>query len=178
MRRRWQASLSARPAGLKAPTTRCSLGHCCQSSCHPCIAPPWGELLSVNLETGITNWRRPLGLLDKLMRMPLPLNWGTPMSGGPIVTDGGLVFIGATADERFRALDVATGEELWVVATPTSSMATPMTYTVDGRQFVVIASAGTPGCMGVVSMITLLPTHYRNSFTQGTNHHGFGAICK
>jgi quinoprotein glucose dehydrogenase len=108
----------------------------------PCIAPPWGELLSVNLETGVTNWRRPLGLLDKLMRMPLPLNWGTPMSGGPIVTDGGLVFIGATADERFRALDVDTGEELWVVETPTSSMATPMTYTVDGRQFVVIASGG------------------------------------
>ena len=108
----------------------------------PCIAPPWGELMSVNLATGVTNWRRPLGLLDKLMRMPLPLNWGTPMSGGPIVTDGGLIFIGATADERFRALDADTGEELWVVETPTSSMATPMTYAIDGRQFVVIASGG------------------------------------
>jgi quinoprotein glucose dehydrogenase len=108
----------------------------------PCIAPPWGELLSVNLATGETNWRRPLGLLDKLMRMPLPLEWGTPMSGGPIVTDGGLIFIGATADERFRALDIATGEELWVTETPSSSMATPMTYEIDGRQFVVIASGG------------------------------------
>jgi quinoprotein glucose dehydrogenase len=108
----------------------------------PCVEPPWGELASINLATGKTNWRRPLGLLDKLMRMPLPLEWGTPMAGGPIATDGGLIFIGATADERFRALDIATGEELWVVATPTSSMATPMTYEIEGRQFVVIASGG------------------------------------
>ena len=64
------------------------------------------------------------------------------MSGGPILTEGGLIFIGATADERFRALDVDTGEELWVVETPTSSMSIPMTYEIDGRQFVVIASGG------------------------------------
>ncbi|MDB4307666.1 pyrroloquinoline quinone-dependent dehydrogenase [Gammaproteobacteria bacterium] len=108
----------------------------------PCVAPPWGELMSVNLVTGETNWRRPLGVLDKLMPLPLPLEWGTPMSGGPIVTDGGLVFIGATADERFRALDAETGETLWEVETPTSSMATPMTYEIDGRQYVVIASGG------------------------------------
>lgn len=108
----------------------------------PCIAPPWAELMSVNLVSGETHWRRPLGVLDKLMPFPLPLEWGTPMSGGPIVTDGGLIFIGATADERFRALDVATGKTLWEVATPTSSMATPMTYEVRGRQYVVIASGG------------------------------------
>jgi quinoprotein glucose dehydrogenase len=108
----------------------------------PCAAPPWGELVSVNLATGKENWRRPLGLLDKLMRMPLPLEWGTPMSGGPVVTGSGLIFIGATADERFRALDLRTGETLWTVETPTSSMATPMTYEVDGRQYVVIASGG------------------------------------
>lgn len=108
----------------------------------PCIAPPWAELMSINLVSGETHWRRPLGVLDKLMPLPLPLEWGTPMSGGPIVTDGGLVFIGATADERFRALDVDTGETLWEVHTPTSSMATPMTYEIDGRQYVVIASGG------------------------------------
>ncbi|MEJ2137880.1 MAG: pyrroloquinoline quinone-dependent dehydrogenase [Gammaproteobacteria bacterium] len=108
----------------------------------PCIAPPWAEMLSVNLVSGEINWRRPLGVLDGLMPFPLPLEWGTPMSGGPIVTDGGLVFVGATADERFRALDVETGETLWEVRTPTSSMATPMTYEVNGRQYVVIASGG------------------------------------
>jgi quinoprotein glucose dehydrogenase len=108
----------------------------------PCVAPPWGELASVNLATGKTNWRRPFGLLDKLMRMPLPLEWGTPMSGGPIATKSGLVFIGATTDERFRALDIDTGEELWVAELPTSAMAIPMTYEIDGRQFVVIAAGG------------------------------------
>ena len=108
----------------------------------PCVAPPWGELLSFNVVSGAVNWRRTLGLLDGLMPFPLPLEWGTPMSGGPIVTDGGLIFIGATADERFRALDVDTGDELWVARTPTSSMAIPMTYEVDGRQYVVIASGG------------------------------------
>jgi quinoprotein glucose dehydrogenase len=108
----------------------------------PCVAPPWGELMSVNIVSGAVNWRRNLGLLDGLMPFPLPLDWGTPMSGGPIVTASGLVFIGATADERFRALDAETGEELWVTRTPTSSMAIPMTYEIDGRQYVVIASGG------------------------------------
>jgi len=108
----------------------------------PCVAPPWGELMSVNLADGAVNWRRPLGLLDKLMPFPLPLDWGTPMSGGPILTRSGIVFIGATADERFRALDMETGEELWSAFTPTAAMATPMTYVVDGRQYVVVTAGG------------------------------------
>ena len=62
--------------------------------------------------------------------------------GGPIVTAGGLIFIGATADEKFRAFDLDTGEELWTVTIPTAAMATPMTYQVDGRQFVVVAAGG------------------------------------
>jgi quinoprotein glucose dehydrogenase len=81
-------------------------------------------------------------VLDKLIRLPIPLAWGTPLSGGPIVTASGLAFIGATMDERFRAFDVHTGQELWETATPTASMATPMTYEIEGRQFVVIASGG------------------------------------
>jgi quinoprotein glucose dehydrogenase len=108
----------------------------------PCTAPPWGELLSLNVATGKINWRRTLGVLDGLSPLPFPLEWGTPLSGGPVVTAGGIIFIGATADERFRALDVETGETLWTVRTPTSSMATPMTYEIDGRQYVVIASGG------------------------------------
>jgi quinoprotein glucose dehydrogenase len=108
----------------------------------PCTKPPWGELLSLNVATGKINWRRTLGVLDGLSPVPFPLEWGTPMSGGPVVTAGGLIFMGATADERFRALDIDTGEILWETRTPTSSMATPMTYAIDGHQYVVVASGG------------------------------------
>jgi len=108
----------------------------------PCNAPPWGELAALDLRTGKIRWRRTLGVLDKLMPVPIPLPWGTPNSGGPIVTDGGVVFIGATMDERFRAFDADSGAQLWETNTPTASMATPMTYAVDGRQYVVIASGG------------------------------------
>jgi quinoprotein glucose dehydrogenase len=108
----------------------------------PCTAPPWGELAAVDLSRGEILWRRNLGVLDKLMPVPIPLDWGTPNAGGPIVTDSGLVFIGATMDERFRAFDSKTGNLLWETLTPTASMATPMTYEIDGRQFVVIASGG------------------------------------
>ncbi|MEO7387024.1 MAG: pyrroloquinoline quinone-dependent dehydrogenase [Gammaproteobacteria bacterium] len=108
----------------------------------PCNPPPWGELVALDLATGKTRWRVPLGVLDKLVRLPLPLRWGTPTSGGPIVTAGGVVFIGATMDERFRAFDVETGEQLWETETPTAAMATPMTYQVGGRQFVAVAAGG------------------------------------
>ena len=109
----------------------------------PCTPPPWGELLALDLrgDTG-TAWRFTLGTLDKLMPVPLPLPFGTPLSGGPTITAGGLVFIGASADEKFRAFDVETGAKLWEVATPASALATPMTYEVDGRQFMVVAAGG------------------------------------
>jgi quinoprotein glucose dehydrogenase len=109
----------------------------------PCNRPPWGELVALDLSGDTsTRWRFPLGTLDKLMPVPLPLEYGTPLAGGPTVTAGGLVFIGASADEKFRAFDIDTGEKLWEVSTPASAMATPMTYKVDGRQFVVVAAGG------------------------------------
>jgi quinoprotein glucose dehydrogenase len=108
----------------------------------PCTAPPWGELAAINMDSGEIMWRRTLGVLDKLARMPLPLEWGTPLSGGPTVTAGGLIFIGATADERFRAFDVTTGEKLWETETPSAAMATPMTYSIDGKQYVVVMAGG------------------------------------
>ena len=74
--------------------------------------------------------------------IPIPLKWGSPLAGGPIITAGGLVFIGATADHRLRAFDIDTGDEIWSIETPSASHATPMTYEADGRQFVVIASGG------------------------------------
>ena len=108
----------------------------------PCTPPPWGEIAAVDLAAGTIKWRRTLGVLDKLMPVPIPLPWGTPTAGGPIATAGGLVFIGATMDERIRALNIDNGGTLWIGHTPTSNMATPMTYMVNGKQYVVIASGG------------------------------------
>jgi quinoprotein glucose dehydrogenase len=108
----------------------------------PCTAPPWNMLVAVDMAVGEIKWKVPFGVLDKLMPVPVPLNWGTPSAGGPIVTAGGLIFIGATSDSRVRAYDIDTGEELWQDRMPTSAMSTPMTYEANGRQFVVIAAGG------------------------------------
>jgi quinoprotein glucose dehydrogenase len=99
-------------------------------------------LTAVDLDEGTIKWSVPLGTLDKLMPVAMPLALGAPGIGGPIVTAGGLIFIGATADEKFRAFDIDTGEELWKVNLPTAAMATPMTYTAGGRQYVVVSAGG------------------------------------
>lgn len=110
----------------------------------PCIEPPWGKLVAVDLQAGTIKWEVPLGTLDKLMPVPLPLKWGTPTFGGPMVTASGLVFIGATADNRIRAFDISSGEELWQDELPTGAFAHPMSYQIDGEQYVVIAAGGHP----------------------------------
>jgi quinoprotein glucose dehydrogenase len=108
----------------------------------PCVPPPWAELVAVDMAEGTIKWRVPLGTLASLAPGSLALPFGTAIAGGPIVTAGGLVFIGATMDERFRAYDIETGEELWSVKMPTAAMATPMTYEAGGKQYVVVASGG------------------------------------
>lgn len=108
----------------------------------PCTAPPWNLLVAVDMAEGEIKWKIPFGTLDKLMPVPIPLKFGTPSAGGPIVTGGGLVFIGATSDARIRAFDIDTGEQLWETEAPTSAQATPMTYMVNGRQYVVFAAGG------------------------------------
>ena len=108
----------------------------------PCTAPPWNMLVAVDMVSGEIRWKIPFGRLDKLMPFPIPLNLGGPSAGGPIVTGSGLIFIGATSDNRVHAYDIETGEELWEMRAPTSAMATPMTYEVDGRQYVVFAAGG------------------------------------
>jgi len=107
----------------------------------PCTSPPWSTLVGVDLAAGEIRWSVPLGTIDKLAPVPIPpLKWGAPVTGGPIVTAGGIVFIGATGDERLRAFDTETGAEVWSTPLPTSAHANPMTYERDGRQFVVIAA--------------------------------------
>ncbi|MBL8200370.1 MAG: pyrroloquinoline quinone-dependent dehydrogenase [Chromatiales bacterium] len=109
----------------------------------PCTKPPWATLVGVDLAAGEIRWSVPLGTIDRLAPVPIPpMKWGAPVTGGPIVTAGGLVFIGSTADGRLRAFDTDTGAELWSTPLPASAHASPMTYERDGRQFVVIAAGG------------------------------------
>jgi quinoprotein glucose dehydrogenase len=109
---------------------------------YPAIAPPWGTLNAINLNTGEYVWKIPLGEYPELAAEGQK-NTGTENYGGPIVTAGGLLFIGATNfDKKFRAFDKSTGELLWEAALPFSGNATPATYEVNGRQFVVIAAGG------------------------------------
>jgi quinoprotein glucose dehydrogenase len=106
-----------------------------------CQEPPWGQLTAVDVHTGEFAWRVPLGVTDSLP--PDKQRTGRPGNGGPIATAGGLVFIAATDDGRFRAFDARTGREVWTVRLNAVAHATPMTYEGrDGRQYVVIAATG------------------------------------
>jgi len=108
---------------------------------YPAVAPPWGTLNAINLNTGDYVWRIPLGEYPALADGQKET--GTENYGGPIVTAGGLLLIGATNfDRKFRAFDKSTGALLWEATLPFSGNATPATYEVNGRQFVVIAAGG------------------------------------
>jgi len=108
----------------------------------PCVKPPWGTLAAVDMAAGEILWQIPLGTTRDLTGMPFGLNYGTPGLGGPLVTAGGLVFIGAVMDDYLRAFDIDTGEELWRGRLPAGGQATPMSYQLGGRQYVVIAAGG------------------------------------
>jgi glucose dehydrogenase len=109
---------------------------------YPAVAPPWGTLNAINMNTGEYVWKIPLGEYSELASKGLK-DTGTENYGGPIVTAGGLLFISATDfDKKFRAFDKSTGELLWETTLPFSGNATPATYEVNGRQFVVIAAGG------------------------------------
>jgi quinoprotein glucose dehydrogenase len=110
----------------------------------PCTEPPWAQLVAVDIEKGEILWKSALGTLDKLAPLPIPLKWGTPTFGGPMITAGGLVFIGATADDRIRAFDISNGEEVWEYELPTGAFTMPMSYEIDGRQYIVVAAGGHP----------------------------------
>jgi quinoprotein glucose dehydrogenase len=114
----------------------------------PVVEPPWGMLNAIDLNTGATLWRVPLGDDDEIDDPEHPVT-GTENYGGPVVTAGGLVFIAATNDAKIRAFHAGTGEQLWEAVLPAGGYATPATYEVDGRQYVVIAAGG--GKMGTLS---------------------------
>ena len=109
---------------------------------YPAIEPPWGTLNAINLDTGDYVWRVPLGEYPELADSGAGPT-GSENYGGPLVTAGGLVFMAATVfDRKFRAFDKATGELLWETVLPAAGHATPITYRIDGRQYVVIAAGG------------------------------------
>jgi quinoprotein glucose dehydrogenase len=109
---------------------------------YPAVVPPWGTLNAINLDTGEYVWKIPFGEYPVLAAQGMK-NTGTENYGGPMVTAGGLVFIGATNfDKKFHAYDKATGELLWETTLPFAGNATPATYEIDGRQYVVIAAGG------------------------------------
>lgn len=108
----------------------------------PCNKPPFGMLHAIDLNDGTIKWESVLGTVRDLAPFPLPWKIGTPNFGGPVVTAGGVVFIGAAMDNYLRAFDAASGEEIWKGRLPAGGQATPMTYEWEGRQYVIIAAGG------------------------------------
>jgi quinoprotein glucose dehydrogenase len=108
----------------------------------PCKQPAWGYIAAIDLKTNQIIWKKRLGTTRDSAPVPLPFKLGMPMLGGPMVTAGGVAFIGATADNYLRAFDVNNGNEIWRARLPAGGQATPMTYAVNGRQYVVIAAGG------------------------------------
>lgn len=113
----------------------------------PCSAPPWATLTAVDLAKKKIVWEVPLGSIEGMMPVKPPeslfdANLGTPGAGGPLVTAGGLVFIGYTLDNAIRAFDMATGKVLWKAPLPAAGTAVPVTYDVGGKQYIVIAAGG------------------------------------
>jgi quinoprotein glucose dehydrogenase len=106
----------------------------------PCAKPPWGTLTAIDMEHGTIKWQIPLGVTPYIH-----MNLGMPPTGGPIVTGGGLVFVAASLDDHLRAFDTDSGKPLWDVKLPAGGQATPMTYSIGGRQYLVIAAGGYKG---------------------------------
>jgi len=108
---------------------------------YPAVKPPWGTLSAIDLNAGEILWQTPIGEYEELSKRGIPPT-GTPLFGGPTVTAGGLVFIGGSADAKFRALDKRSGEVLWESQLPYAAYSNPSVYEVDGKQYIVIAAGG------------------------------------
>jgi len=108
----------------------------------PCKQPSWGYISAIDLKTNDIVWKKRIGTVRDSSPLPLPFKMGMPMLGGPISTAGNVMFIAATADNYLRAFDVSNGKQLWQARLPAGGQATPMTYEVDGKQYVVIVAGG------------------------------------
>ncbi|HWA69488.1 MAG TPA: pyrroloquinoline quinone-dependent dehydrogenase [Rhizomicrobium sp.] len=107
----------------------------------PCWAPPYGTLLSYDMNSGKVNWEKPFGAVQK-WGFYMPDSWGSVTIGAPVITKTGLVFIGASMDSRVRAVDLKTGKVLWKAIVDAPAVAQPAVYTYKGRQYVVFAAGG------------------------------------
>ncbi|MBF7687339.1 membrane-bound PQQ-dependent dehydrogenase, glucose/quinate/shikimate family [Acinetobacter rathckeae] len=111
-----------------------------------CSEPPYGMMSAIDLHTKKILWQKPLGSAERNgpfnMATHLPINIGTPNNGGPIITAGGVIFVAATTDNKIRAIDLKTGKELWSDTLPAGGQATPMTYSINGEQYLVIMAGG------------------------------------
>ena len=110
----------------------------------PCTPPPWAKLVAVDMTAGKVRWEVPLGSINKMSPVPMPweIMLGTPGAGGPLITAGGLVFIGYTLDNQLRAFDIDSGKIVWKTELPVPAVATPVTYEINGEQYIVIAAGG------------------------------------
>ncbi len=144
-------AVTTRTSGSQSPFRFLGYERWRDSSGLPNVKPPWGTLNAIDLNTGGYLWTIPLGDLPELKAKGIT-GTGAEAYGGPIVTAGGVVFIGATQDEKMRAIDKRTGAILWEAPLPAAGYATPSTYMVGGRQYVVIAAGG--GKLGTKSSDT------------------------
>ncbi|WP_394182636.1 glucose/quinate/shikimate family membrane-bound PQQ-dependent dehydrogenase [Marinomonas posidonica] len=114
----------------------------------PCQQPPWGYVAGVDLQTGQTAWQHKNGTIEDMTPFKLPIKMGVPGIGGPIITEGGVVFMAATVDDYLRAYDMSNGEELWKARLPAGGQATPMTYLNSQGEQMVVQVAGGHGSIG------------------------------
>ncbi|NEK14463.1 glucose/quinate/shikimate family membrane-bound PQQ-dependent dehydrogenase [Rhizobium leguminosarum] len=114
----------------------------------PCQAPPWGYVAGVDLRTGKIAYMHKNGTVHDMTPLPLPFKVGVPGIGGPMLTKGGVAFLGAAVDNYLRAYDVTNGQELWQARLPAGGQATPMTYTTDDNKQYVVMVAGGHGSVG------------------------------
>jgi quinoprotein glucose dehydrogenase len=133
---------------LNIPYTTTGYNRFLDQQGYPAVKPPWGLMSAIDLNKGIILWQVPLGEYQELTAKGIPQT-GTENYGGPVVTAGGLIFIGASKDEYFRAFDKDTGKELWKYKLPAGGYATPSVYEAGGKEYVVIACGG--GKMGTRS---------------------------